>query len=87
MQQLVREAVFILGVALDQSAQRRAGNDSHVAAECALVFLVCHQRVNFSATHQCDMAGLASAEVFLQENSFGIINVLEPGARVRERLA
>src|SRR5437867_7358057 len=33
------------------------------------------------------MAGLASAEIFLQENSFGVINVFKPGARIVQGLA
>src|SRR6266481_5914720 len=33
------------------------------------------------------MPGLASAEIFLQENSFGVINVFKPGARIVQGLA
>src|SRR6266849_1028283 len=33
------------------------------------------------------MARLASAEIFLEENSFRVINVFEPGAGIPQRLA
>src|SRR5216684_3525686 len=43
--------------------------------------------MNFSATDQRDVPGLAPAEVLLQEHPFGIIDVLEPRTRIGQRFA
>ena len=87
MQQLARQAVFVLFIALDQSAERRAGDDAHVAVEGVFVFLVRDERINLAAADERDVPGLGAAKVFLEKDAFGIIHVPQPRPRVGDRLA
>ena len=87
MQQFPRQTVFVIFVALNQPAERRAGDDAEVAIEGVFVFLVRDQRINLAAAHQRDVAGLGAAKIFLEENALGIIDVPQPCPRVGDRLA
>src|SRR3974390_1180143 len=43
--------------------------------------------MDFSGADQRDMSGFTRAEVFLKKDALGIVNLLQPGARVLGRLA
>ena len=87
MDELARQSVFVVGIAFDQPAERRAGHHALVAVEGVFVFLVRDERINFAAAHQHDVPDLGAAQVFLQENALGIIDMPQPGPRVLDRLA
>jgi hypothetical protein len=70
-----------------KSAERRAGDDALVAVEGVFVFLVRDERINFAAADQRDVPGLGAAQIFLQKNALGIIDVPQPRPRVGDRLA
>ena len=53
----------------------------------AFIFLIRYERINFAAAHEHNVADLGAAQVFLQENALGIINVPKPRTRVLDRLA
>ena len=55
--------------------------------EGVLVFLVGDERMNLAAAHQHDVARLGAAQVFLQEDALGVVDVLQPRPRVLDRLA
>ena len=84
MQQFACEPVFIVRVKLHQAAERSTGNDAHIAGKCAFVFLIGDEGINFSGANERDVADLTATEVFLKENAFGIIDMLEPGLGVFE---
>ena len=75
------------GIAFDQPAERRAGHDALVAVEGVFVFLVRDERINLAAAHQHDVPDLGAAQIFLQKNTLGIIDVPQPCPRVLDRLA
>src|ERR1700679_796196 len=87
MDEFARESVFVMLVALDESAERRAGDEAHVAVEGVFVFLIRDKRMNLAATDERDVPRLGASEIFLQKNALGIIDVPQPRARVSDRLA
>ena len=87
MDEFSRQAVFVVRIAFDQPAERRAGHNALVAIEGVFVFLVRYERINLAAAHQHDVSGLGATEIFLQKNPLGIIDVPQPRAGVLDRLA
>ena len=75
MNQFARQTVFVIFIALDKSAERRAGDDALIAVEGVFVFLVRDERMNLAAADQRDVAGLGAAKIFLQKNALGIIHI------------
>ena len=69
------------------NAERRAGDDTHVAVEGVFVFLIRDERMDFTAADERDVPGLGASEIFLQENALGIIDMPQPRARVGDGLA
>ena len=65
MNQFARQAVFVIFIALNQSAERRAGNDAEIAVVRVFVFLVRDERINLAAADERDVSGLGTAKIFL----------------------
>ena len=87
MNQFTRQTVFVIFIALDQSAERRAGDDAEIAVERVFVFLIRDERINLAAADERDVPGLGAAKIFLQKHTLGIIHLPQPRARVGDGFA
>ena len=87
MNQFARESIFVILIALDDSAERRAGDDAHVVIEGVFVFLIRDERINLTTADERDMPSLGASKIFLQKNALGVIDVPQPRARVGDCLA